>query len=218
MTGPRPMPHRGLYAISGDGLAGETLMERCEAVLAGGAVMLQYRDKDSPSARRRADAEGLLRLTRRHGVPLVINDDLELAATIGADGVHLGQEDVDITTARRALGPRGIIGVSCYDRPDAAVAAQEAGADYVAFGRFFPSSSKPGASGAPIEVLSRARPRLRIPVVAIGGIREENGAALLAAGADLLAVIGALFEAPDPRRAATGFQRLFEQPSHPPGN
>lgn len=211
-------PRRGLYAVTRDGLTGDMLMERCEAVLAGGAVMLQYRDKGAPPARRRADAEGLLRLARRHGVPLVINDDLELALAIGADGVHLGRDDGDPAAARRVLGPRHIIGVSCYDRPDQAVAAQEAGADYVAFGRFFTSSTKPGASGAPIEVLTRARPLLHVPVVAIGGIRAENGAALLAAGADLLAVIGALFDGPDPRRAATCIQRLFEHPCHPSAN
>jgi len=211
-------PRQGLYAVTRDGLAGDALIARCEAVLAGGAAMLQYRDKGSPPGRRRADAEGLLRLTRSYGIPLVINDDLELAVAIGADGVHLGRDDEDTAAARRVLGPRRIIGVSCYDRPGEAVAAQEAGADYVAFGRFFASSSKPGASGASIDVLRRARPHLHVPVVAIGGIHGENGAALLAAGADLLAVIGALFDAPDPRRAAASIQRLFEQPPHPPGN
>lgn len=212
------LPRRGLYAITRDGLAGDALLGRCEAVLAGGAAMLQYRDKGSSPRRRRADAEELLRLTRSYGIPLVINDDLELAVTIGAEGVHLGRDDGDPAAARRLLGPQRIIGVSCYDRPDKAVAAQEAGADYVAFGRFFASSSKPGASAAPMDVLSRARPRLHVPVVAIGGIHGENGAALLAAGADLLAVIGALFDAPDPRQAAASIQRLFEQPPHPPGN
>jgi thiamine-phosphate pyrophosphorylase len=209
-------PRRGLYAINSEGLRGETLMDRCEQVLRGGAVVLQYRDKSGDKARRLGEARGLRALTRRHGVPLIINDDLELAIESRADGVHLGRDDVDPATARRRLGADAIIGISCYDQPRRALEAQEHGADYVAFGRFFSSFSKPSASAATIETLREARPGIHVPVVAIGGINPENGPLLLEAGADLLAVIGALFDAPEPADTAAEFTRLFEHVPHSP--
>ena len=139
-------------------------------------------------------ASELVKICHRHNVPLIINDDIELAARVDADGVHIGREDGAIAQARKRLGADAIIGVSCYNFVERAIEAQAQGATYVAFGRFFPSTSKPLAAPAKIETLIQAKQLLKIPIVAIGGIMPENGAQLLAAGADLLAVIGGLFE------------------------
>jgi thiamine-phosphate pyrophosphorylase len=143
------------------------------------------------------------------GVPLIVNDDLELAARIGADGVHLGKDDANPREARRRLGPRAIIGVSCYDRLEDALRAQKVGADYAAFGRFFPSSTKPLAVQATPALLSRARERLTLPLVAIGGVTPENGRSLISAGADMLAVVDGVFGQPDIHAAAAAFNNLF---------
>jgi thiamine-phosphate pyrophosphorylase len=140
---------------------------------------------------------------------LIVNDDLELAQQIGADGVHLGRDDAGAEEARARLGPRAIIGVSCYDRLDRAFEARELGADYAAFGRFYPSATKPLAVQATPELLRRARARLTLPLVAIGGITAENGRSLISAGADMLAVVDSVFGQPDVRRAAAAISRLF---------
>jgi len=207
-TDPRPL--RGLYAITperpGPGL---TLIAQVEQALQGGARLVQYRDKGHDGARRLREARALLQLCRGYRVPLIINDDLELAATVAADGVHLGRDDPDPLQARRRLGPQALIGVSCYDRLELAQRAQAAGADYVAFGRFFPSTSKPQAVPADPGLLRRARALLHLPLVAIGGITPENGGPLVAAGADLLAVIEALFGRGDIRAAAQSFAALL---------
>ena len=204
------MPERGLYAITDDAAGvGTGLVGAVRAAIEGGAVMIQYRDKSDDDARRRADASALLECCRKAGVPLIVNDDITLAAAVGADGVHLGRDDGDVRVARTMLGPKAIIGVSCYNEPARAIAAQHAGADYVAFGRFFPSGSKPGAVRAEAEMLRMVRPQLRLPVIAIGGITASNGGVLLDAGADLLAVIGAVLGQPDPNAAARGFAPLF---------
>lgn len=197
----------GLYAISDghhDGLA-----ERVAAAIRGGAGMVQYRDKGTDATRRLAQARELAALCARHHVPLVINDDVALAAASGAEGVHLGRDDGAIADARAQLGDDAIIGASCYD--DLELARQHAaqGASYLAFGSFFPSSSKPDAVRAAPDLLTQARD-LGLPLVAIGGITADNGAALLAAGADWLAVISALFDAPDVCAAAKLFSPLFD--------
>lgn len=199
----------GLYAITDS--SQEQLTHEVELALEGGARIIQYRDKSSDRQKRLTQSEKLLDLCRRFSAYLIINDDVELASTIGADGVHLGQDDLDITRARAELGDQAIIGISCYNSLDLAIAAQEAGANYVAFGRFFPSSSKPQAVQAEIELLRAAKNRLQLPIVAIGGITSENGAALLAAGADMLAVIQGVFGQQDIRAAAEQFQKLFVQ-------
>ena len=142
-------------------------------------------------------------------MPFLINDDIHLAATIEAAGVHLGRDDADTVTARAALGPHAIIGVSCYNELARAQAAQDAGADYVAFGRFFPSRTKPQALEAAPELLRAARGALKIPVVAIGGITPENGGVLIEAGADALAVIEGVFGLADVRAAAARYAALF---------
>ena len=205
-----PLPNRGLYAITDPALLPpERLLSAVEAVILGGAVMVQYRNKSGGPGIRRRQARALLSLCRRHGVPLIINDDVVLASAVGADGVHLGRDDPPVDRARDLLGSRAIIGVSCYDQPQRALGAQAAGANYVAFGRFFPSSTKPAAVQCSPEMLREVQPRLSVPIVVIGGITPDNGATLLEAGADLLAVVGGLFATVDPRAAATEFARLF---------
>jgi thiamine-phosphate pyrophosphorylase len=208
---------RGLYAITPE-LAGPgpSLARQVELAIAGGARLIQYRDKSQDRAgdreRRLAQAHSLRAVCRGAGVPLIINDDATLAAAVSADGVHLGRDDVSPAEARRLLGPAAIIGASCYDRLDLAEAAQAAGADYVAFGSFFPSGTKPLAVRAELDLLRRAHRSIRVPLVAIGGITPENGAALIAAGADLLAVVSGVFGGPDPRAAAQAYARLFDTP------
>lgn len=205
----------GLYAITDPTLTPPPRMpDEVRAAITGGAVMIQYRDKLSGPVERRELAGALLRLCRDARVPLIINDDLALAAELGAHGVHLGHDDGDIEEARALLGPRVLIGVSCYNEFARAEAAARAGADYVAFGRFFLSLTKPDAVAATPELLAAARRTLDLPLVAIGGITPDNGAQLLAAGADMLAVIHAVFGQPDIEAAARRFAQLFNQDAH----
>jgi thiamine-phosphate pyrophosphorylase len=203
---------RGLYAITDSKLLSpERMVEAVALAIQGGAVMIQYRDKSDDPMRRQWEATDLSNMCRPLGVPLIINDDVELAAQVMAKGVHLGKHDADIASARARLGANAIIGVSCYNDLDCAIAAERAGADYVAFGSFFPSRTKPGAVKAEVELLRQAKQRLAIPVVAIGGINADNGAELVEAGADMLAVITELFGQADVLGAAEKFSRLFEE-------
>jgi thiamine-phosphate pyrophosphorylase len=197
----------GLYAITDS--SQKQLAREIELALKGGASIIQYRDKSSDKEKRTAEATELLALCKKHSACFIINDDVSLAREIGANGVHLGQDDLDITSAREQLGDSAIIGISCYNSIDLAIAAQDAGADYVAFGRFFPSSTKPQAVQAEISLLLEAKKTIQLPVVAIGGITPENGAALIAAGADMLAVIQGVFGQQDIRAAAEQFKKLF---------
>ena len=202
-------PAHGLYAITQThNKSGDTIINEVEAAIRGGAVIVQYRDKNPTDALSLAIE--LAKICHKHKVPLIINDDVELAANAGADGVHIGKEDGAIAHARKRLGSDAIIGVSCYNFVEQALEAQRQGATYVAFGRFFPSSSKPLAAPAKIETLQQAKLALKIPIVAIGGILPENGAELLTAGADLLAVIGGLFDS-QPERSARAYQALFKR-------
>ena len=202
-------PISGLYAITQtDNKSYDTIVMEVEAALRGGAVVVQYRDKQPLDADHLASQ--LLKLCQQYCVPLLINDDVALAERIGADGVHIGRDDGSIERARQRLGEQAIIGVSCYNSVEHAQQAQDQGATYVAFGRFFPSSSKPLALPASLETLRLAKQRLSIPIVAIGGILPENGSLLLEAGADLLAVIGGLFDG-QPEQAARTYQALFER-------
>ena len=201
---------RGLYAVTDPGLvARETLPEAVAAAIRGGARVVQYRDKTATEAERVGTARLLAEICRRAGVLFIVNDDPGLAAKVGADGVHLGREDAALEEARALLGAEAIIGVSCYADLDRARRAATSGADYVAFGRFFPSRTKPDAVPAHPELLGQAKKELGLPVVAIGGITPENGAALLVAGADMLAVVHGLFGQPDIEAAARRFTRLF---------
>jgi thiamine-phosphate pyrophosphorylase len=201
---------RGLYAITpAHPRVGSPLPAQVEEAIVGGARLIQYRNKGRDGAARLADARGLLAVCREHGIPLIINDDLELATAVGADGIHLGRDDPDPRQARQRLGPDAIIGVSCYDELECAREAQHAGADYAAFGSFFASATKPRAVPAAPDLLRRARRELSLPLVAIGGITPENGGPLIAAGADMLAVVEGVFGQPDIRAAALAYNRLF---------
>lgn len=197
-----PMPrHRGLYAISRETNDTPALCDWAEAVITGGAVWLQYRDKSADHHRREAQAAALCALCRALGACFIVNDDVALAAGCAADGVHLGQDDGELTAARANLPIDAMIGVSCYNDAGRAQRLAEAGADYLAFGAFHASASKPQARVADIDLLSDTR-HLDRPLVAIGGITPENGGRLIAAGADLLAVIGGLHGTPDQAHAA----------------
>lgn len=199
---------RGLYLVT-DGSPLQPLLATVAAALRGGAVLVQYRAKDVPPERRHAEASALLQLCRAHGTPLLVNDDLELALAIGADGVHLGRDDAPADVARGRLGAGALIGVSCYADLQRAHAAIAAGADYVAFGSMFPSSTKPAAPPAPLALLGAARDTLGVPVCAIGGITLANAAVVVGAGADLLAVISDVAAAADPEARARAYATLF---------
>lgn len=208
-----PLPKQGLYAITADGMSESALLAAVAAAIEGGAVMLQYRDKSRALPEKQMLARRLCELCHGRNIPLIVNDDIALAALVGADGVHLGKDDAAIGAARSALGPGAIIGVSCYDNLELARRAQILGASYAAFGRFFPSSSKPNATPASSATLQQAKQELHIPLAAIGGITPANGAPLVAAGADFLCAIDGLFGQSDPRQAAQCYAALFRHGS-----
>jgi len=200
---------KGLYAITPDERSTGELARKLRLALAGGASIVQYRSKSAGPAMRREQGEALLALCRASRVPLIVNDDLDLAEAIGADGLHLGREDAPIAAARRRLGPAKILGASCYDQLALAVAARDAGADYVAFGSAFASRTKPGAVRAPLALYREAKSHLGCPIVAIGGITSRNAQSLIEAGVDSVAVISALFDAEDIRERAREFAAMF---------
>ena len=185
-------PRQGLYAITQtENRTDDEIIAAVTAVLKGGAAVLQYRDKSVND--NHALARELLRLCQSYQIPFIINDDVVLAEKLGANGVHLGKQDGDVVSARQRLGAQAIIGISCYNSLDRAKTMQDQGADYVAFGRFFPSTSKPLAAPADLETLKIAKQVLTIPIVAIGGILPNNACKLLDSGADVLAVIAGVF-------------------------
>ncbi len=206
---------RGLYLITPDWTDTDRLLQAVEAGLAGGAVLLQYRNKVADAPLRREQAAALLPLCRARGVPLIINDAAAEAVAVGADGVHLGRDDGDPAAARALLPPGSLLGVSCYDELARALAGARAGADYLAFGAVFPSATKPGAVRAPLALFARTRAALQqqgVPVpalCAIGGISLERAPEVVAAGADLLAVISDVFDAADVRRRVAAYTALF---------
>jgi len=205
-------PLRGLYAITDSTLLADgRLLPYAEAALRGGVRLLQYRDKSGNAATRLREAEALRELCERHGATLIINDDVELAARLGV-GLHLGQEDGSLAAARALLGGGVIIGATCHARPELAAQARDEGASYVAFGRFFNSSTKPGAPAATLEMLEQARRHIDLPIVAIGGVTLDNAPQLIASGASLIAVVHALFAADstsEVERRARAFSALF---------
>jgi thiamine-phosphate pyrophosphorylase len=204
---------RGLYAITDpDLIASDRLVATITLVVRGGARLIQYRNKSSDAGRRQQEAASLATVCRQYGVLFIVNDEVELAAAVAADGVHLGRDDPQIAVARHRLGPHAIIGVSCYNRLARGRAAATAGADYLAFGRFYPSLTKPAAVSADLDVLRAARAEFSQPLVAIGGITPENGNQLIEAGADMLAVIHGVFGRKDPEAAARRYAELFENP------
>ena len=200
---------RGLYAVTPDLSDTARLARLVGAALEGGARLVQYRNKVATPQLKLEQARALKNLCARHDAMLIVNDDVEIAAAADAHGVHLGRDDRFGADVRGRLGSGKLIGVSCYRSLELARAARADGADYVAFGSFFPSKVKPGAVRAPIDLITQAKAELDVPLVAIGGITVENGAALVAAGADALAVISALFDAPDVAAAAARFTELF---------
>jgi thiamine-phosphate pyrophosphorylase len=200
---------KGLYAITPDTASTDALARMVADALRGGIDVLQYRNKVADAKLRKEQAQVLLRMSRASNVPLIINDDVALAAEIDADGAHVGRDDGEVRTARRAL-PGKLLGASCYASLEAARAAIADGADHVAFGSIFASGTKPGAARAPLELFSRAR-QLGVPLVAIGGITLDNAALAVSAGADCVAVISDLFGATDIAGRATLYRSLFEK-------
>ncbi|SCK12806.1 thiamine phosphate synthase [Vogesella sp. LIG4] len=198
----------GLYAITPDTDDSEKLIEQVSAALDGGARVLQYRNKGSDPVRRLWQANILASLARSRGALFIVNDDIQLARAVQADGVHVGRDDAAIATARAALGPAAIVGASCYNSIELARAAVAAGASYVAFGAVFPSGTKPGAVAAPLALFAQSA-SLGVPRVAIGGITSANAAQVVAAGADAIAVIGGLFDGDDVSERAAALAALF---------
>lgn len=201
---------KGLYAITPEVADTSRLVMMTQEVLAGGARLVQYRNKTADTSLRLEQAYALAHLCRKFSARFIVNDHLDLAVEVGADGVHIGQDDASVIEARRRLGHGKIIGVSCYNRLELAVEAEREGADYAAFGAFFVSITKPGAPVAPVDLLHHAKRKLHIPVVAIGGITPNNVMALLQRGAGAVAASNALFGAPNIQFAAEKFSRLFD--------
>lgn len=206
-------PSRGLYAITPDEPDTNRLLTRVETVLRAGASWLQYRNKAASDDLRAEQALALQSLCSRFTVPLIVNDDWALAAAVGAAGAHLGEDDGELALARHELGPDAILGASCYNDLKLARQAGFAGASYIAFGAFFASPNKPNARQASPDLLREAA-ALGVPRVAIGGITPDNARPLVEAGADLIAVISGVFDAPDPTAATRAYLSCFED-SHP---
>ena len=199
---------RGLYLITPDETDTTRLLARTAPLLAEGVTWLQYRNKSVGDALHREQASALQSLCTAAGVPLIINDDVHLAKSIGAAGVHLGEDDGDISAARLLLGPQAIVGASCYDQLSLAENAVAAGASYVAFGAYFPTRSKAGTRQASMELLAQSA-SLGVPRVAIGGITPDNAGSLVTAGADLVAVISGVYDAQDPVAAVHAYRQCF---------
>jgi len=201
---------QGLYVLTDENLiAPEQLSNAVKQAIEGGCRVLQYRDKHSPTALRLQQAKQLSSLCKNENVAFIINDDIGLALEVDADGVHVGKHDASIESVRKKLGHNKIIGVSCYNNFKLAKFAQQQGADYVAFGSFYPSTIKPEAVMADRNLLERARQELSIPCVAIGGINQRNAAALIAAGADMIAVVSAVFEGDNIVHKTRSLSELF---------
>ena len=201
---------RGLYLVTPNWDDTDRLLAATEAGLRGGAVLVQYRHKEADAGLRHEQGAALLALCRRFNTPLVINDHLDLCVALDADGVHLGGADGDLAHARQVLGPGKIVGASCYGELPLAVAAEQAGASYVAFGGFYPSPVKQYSFVTQPGLLDEARAVVSVPIVVIGGMTVANAAPLVAKGADRVAVITAVYGTDDPERSARGFGTLFE--------
>ena len=199
---------RGLYAVTPELADTRALLAKVEAAIAGGAALVQYRAKTLAAALRREQAAGLMALCRARGAALIVNDDIELACAVQAHGVHLGRDDGDVRAARARM-PGAILGISCYADPARAQAAAALGADYVGIGSVFASPTKPHAARAALACLAVARRLGGLPVAAIGGITAANAGQAVAAGADMIAVISALFDAPDIAAAARALSQPF---------
>lgn len=199
----------GLYGVTPDMTDTAALIARTEQALAGGTRLIQYRNKTADAGLRRCQADLLAQLCRKYGVPLIVNDDLGLALEIDADGVHVGEHDIGIAAVRKQLGAGKIVGASCYNKPELAHAARIQGADYAAFGAFYPTSTKQNTVVATIDMLKQVRKGLAMPVVCIGGINTANALPLIEAGACAIAVSQALYQARHVRDTAEKFSRFF---------
>ncbi|CAH9019730.1 thiamine phosphate synthase [Candidatus Nitrosacidococcus sp. I8] len=200
----------GLYAIVDTGVVSPNHFHNAASeALLGGANLIQYRDKNQSPKQRYEQATDLRQLCSQHNVPLIINDDIELAAQVKADGVHLGKNDGSLLAARQALGEKAIIGISCYNELSRAIAAWEAGASYIALGRFFPSITKPKPIFVSLELLKEVREKIPLPIVAIGGITPQNALPIIQGGADAIAVIGGIFRHQNIRHQAMAYKKLF---------
>ena len=200
----------GLYAITPDIADTDLLLAKVEAVLQGGVNMLQYRNKTANHKLQTQQTRAILPLCRQYNVPLIINDSVKLCLTLDADGVHLGADDGNLADVRARIGKDKILGASCYNRFDLALQAQKAGASYVAFGACFPSSTKPNAPVAGLDLFTRAKTELAVPCVAIGGITLENAPSVISAGAGAIAVVDALFNAADIVKTSLQFTQMFQ--------
>ena len=199
----------GLYVVTPDEPDTDLLLSKVEAALQGGISVLQYRNKIASHKLQTQQARAILPLCRQYQVPFIINDSIKLCLTLDADGVHLGGDDGNLIEARARLGADKILGASCYNRFDLALSAQEAGADYVAFGACFASSTKPNAPVAGLDLFKLAKMQLYIPAVAIGGITLENALSVIQSGASAIAVINAVFNADDIKLTTQQFTQLF---------
>lgn len=203
---------QGLYAITDPELMGTDLVSKTEQAISGGINILQYRNKTAPHKQQEHEAQMLAELCKNHNVLFIINDNVELAIKVNADGIHLGQKDTSIRQARELLGENKIIGVTCNNQVVLAQAAQAQGADYVAFGRFFNSLTKPSAPHAELSLLREAGKLITIPVAAIGGITPELAPLLLKEGADMLAVIHGIFAQKDVLNTTRQYVEIFNAP------
>ncbi len=199
----------GVYAITDcEYLTTYELLNKTESILRVGVALFQYRNKTEDKKNKKELAVMLQALCEQYKTPFIVNDDLKLAKEIAADGIHLGQHDTNIDTARRVLGDK-IIGVSCYDDFNRAIFAEKSGADYIAFGSFFPSITKPDAAKANIDLIIKSKEKFNIPVVAIGGITQENGKKLINAKVDYLAVINGIYSSEDAATSILAYNNLF---------
>ena len=204
------MPNTGgIYAITDcENITADELLSKTESILSVGIALFQYRNKSEDQKNKRTLAIALQSLCQQYKTPFIVNDDLKLAKEITADGIHLGQHDTDIDTARGVLGDK-IIGISCYNDFNRAIIAEKSGADYIAFGSFFPSTTKPDAAKANIELIIKSKEKFNIPVVAIGGITPENGKQLINAKVDFLAVINGIYSSEDAATSTLAYNNLF---------
>ena len=204
---------KGLYAITDPKLMGDKLFSMAEQTLLGGTTILQYRNKMAPISQQEQEALELATLCKKNNVLFIINDNVELALKVNADGVHLGQDDANIKQAREQLGDDKIIGVTCHNNIELAQTAQQQGADYVAFGRFFNSETKPSAPPAELSLIKEAKQTVSIPIVAIGGITQESAPLLVKEGADMLAVIHGVFGQADILNTTRQFIEIIDTPN-----
>jgi thiamine-phosphate pyrophosphorylase len=200
---------RGLYLVTPDWDDTERLLRISEMALRGGATVLQYRHKTADAALAYEQSGALLALCRRHGVPMIVNDNVELCLRIDADGVHVGGTDAAIAGVRSAVGNGKIVGASCYGSFELAQEAAQAGASYLALGGFYPSQVKQYEVGTAPELIVQVKAAIALPLVVIGGMTVENAAPLVAQGADMIAVISSVYTATEPQAAAQAFGVLF---------